>query len=153
MQFSEIALIVVCFIDPRPRHQKDGTHGNANGTAVERIAGVASQQHGIDAQGCGRTEDGSDVCRISNPVDDDDAAGLLGDFSYATLLGTAHCTKHTSRQRVARECSQQFTRTRVDGEIVPCDFLVSPCSADNLLGVAFDVLFLAEQRHGLIASL
>ena len=100
--------VIVCIVNPRPGNQEDRTHGNANGSAVQRVAGGAGQQNGVHAQRRRRAEDGADVGCVRHAVDDCHASCVSAHFLCRENRRTTHRTEHAPREGVAGEFGEQF---------------------------------------------
>ena len=132
-------------VEPRPGHQEHRTHGYPHGSSVERVARLAGEQHGIDAQGCRRAEDGSDIGGVDHAIDDHHTTGSLKDVGQRLVLGSAHGTEHAPRQGVTRELRQEIAVASIDGDV--------RVAVDDIGRIASDMSSFAEQGHRLVASI
>lgn len=129
-------------VSPCPRHEEDGAHRNADGTAVERIAGVARQQYGVNAESCCRAEDGSDVGGVDNAIDDHHTMGIAADISNRRTRTTAHGAKHATRKGITGQRSKQIAVAYKHGDVA-ATLYDGTC-------VALHMTALTHQRHRLI---
>ena len=141
----------VVAVEPGPGYQKDRSHRHADGPTVQRVAAVAGEQHGIDAQGGGTAEDGTDIGGIDHAVDDHDALfGAFGEGAehlFYWLFGlAAHGTEHTTGEGVAGELRQQLAGTGVNGYGIAT-------GCDDISGIARDMALLAKECLRLVAGL
>ena len=147
---SERAIAAV--LNPSSWSEGRGASSHVQGTrntlpidtrTAQRVAGVAGEQHGIDAHSCRRAENGSDVGGIYHTVDDHDAAGSGARFGHGLGLRTAEGAEHASRELIAREAGEQFALAGIDGNVAAL--------VDDVLGVAVNMAAFAKQGHGLVA--
>ena len=90
-------------VEPSPGHEEYGTHRNADGTAVQWLARVASEQDSIDAECRCRTEDGTYISSIYHTLNNNDAPCILTDISNRVFWLATYGTEYATRQYIARE--------------------------------------------------
>ena len=130
-------------LNPCPGYEEHRAHRDAHGTAVQRVTGRGCQQHGINAQGSCRAEDGADVGRVGHGIDDHDATGITANLFNIGRGGAAHGAKHTARERIARERGEQVAFAGIDGDVA--------AALDDASGITGDVSPLTQQRQRLVA--
>ena len=119
-------------VQPGPGQEEHRPHRHPDGAPVEGVAGVAREQHAVNAQRGRRAEDGPDVGGIDHTVDHHHALPAPAHLGRLALLRPPHGTEHTAREGAARIDRQAGAA----GQQVGC--------------VARNVAFLAEQGHGLV---